>query len=166
MKVAQAFVGLGANLGDRWATIQRAIDRLRQTPGVALVECSPVFETDPVGILDQPLFLNLVAGLETTLTPEELLARLQQIELELGRERTVRWGPRTIDLDLLLYAGEIRRGPELELPHPRMFERVFVMEPLRLLLLAPRFRNDTWAGTRERLMTLPRDPGLRLWPPA
>jgi 2-amino-4-hydroxy-6-hydroxymethyldihydropteridine diphosphokinase len=166
MKAAQAFVGIGANVGDRWATIQRAIDRLKEAPGVALVECSPVFETDPVGLLDQPLFLNLVGGLETTLSPEELLARLQQIEQELGRKRTVRWGPRTIDLDLLLYAGEIRCGPELELPHPRMFERAFVVEPLRLLLHAPRFANAVWGGTREQLEALPRGTGLRPWPPA
>ncbi len=166
MNAAQAFVGIGANLGDRWTTVLRAIDLLQRAPGVAGVECSPVFESDPVGVLDQPLFLNLVVGLETTLSPEELLARLQQIEQELGRERKRRWGPRMIDLDLLLYAGESRSGPELELPHPRMFERAFVVEPLLSLLRRPRFRNEIWAGMLHRLTALPPGTGLRPWPPA
>lgn len=165
MESAQAFIGIGANLGDRWGTIQQAIERLRQTPEISLVESSPVFESDPVGVLDQPLFLNLVVGLETTLEPEALLRRLLVIERELGRLRTVRWGPRLIDLDLLLYAGATRSSPELELPHPRMFERAFVVEPLRELMATPCFHREIWAGLRERLATLPPGPGLRPWLP-
>jgi 2-amino-4-hydroxy-6-hydroxymethyldihydropteridine diphosphokinase len=129
------------------------------------MELSPVYESDPIGVLAQPLFLNLVAGVETSLTPEQLLHRLLEIEQHLGRQRVVRWGPRTIDLDLLLFAGETRPGPELELPHPRMFERAFVVEPLRVLLQAPRFRNETWDGLRKQLAALPPGPGLRPWPP-
>jgi 2-amino-4-hydroxy-6-hydroxymethyldihydropteridine diphosphokinase len=163
MRPVQAFVGFGANLGDRWATIQRASALLGKLPGIGWVIFSPVFESDPVGVLDQPLFLNLVAGLETTLTPEELLVGLQEIERQLGRKRLLRWGPRTIDLDLLLFAGETRSGPELELPHPRMFDRSFVVEPLRLLLERDPFQNEAWADLRRRLSDLPGDPTLRSW---
>ncbi len=165
MKTAQAFIGVGANLGDRWGTIRSALERLRQTAGIDAMELSPAYESDPVGVLAQPLFLNLVVGVETSLTPEQLLHRLLEIEQQLGRQRGVRWGPRTIDLDLLLFAGETRPGPELELPHPRMFERAFVVEPLRVLLQAPRFRNETWDGLRKQLAALPPGPGLRPWPP-
>ncbi len=165
MQSVQAFVGIGANLGDRWVTIRRAVDLLAQSPGIVTVECSPVFETEPVGLRDQPWFLNLAAGLETTLSPEALLLRLQQIEQELGRSRTVRWGPRTIDLDLLVQEGETRSGSGLELPHPRMFERAFVIEPLRLLLQTPRFQGDRWAGLREQLAASPPAGKLRSWSP-
>ncbi|MBI3885136.1 MAG: 2-amino-4-hydroxy-6-hydroxymethyldihydropteridine diphosphokinase [Opitutae bacterium] len=161
----QAFVGLGANLGDRWATLQTALELLRQTPGLPAVESSPVYESDPVGVLDQPLFLNLVAGVETTLAPEALLRRLGEIEHHLGRQRTVRWGPRTLDLDLLLFAGETRASPDLELPHPRMFGRAFVTEPLRELLRRPRFQQPAWAELRARLAALPPGAGLRPWRP-
>ncbi|MBI2518223.1 MAG: 2-amino-4-hydroxy-6-hydroxymethyldihydropteridine diphosphokinase [Opitutae bacterium] len=161
----QAIVGLGANLGDRWATLQAALGFLRETPGVAAVEASPVFETDPVGVLDQPLFLNLVAGVTTSRGPEALLQRMMEIELRLGRQRAVRWGPRTIDLDLLWFAGETRVGPVLELPHPRMFERAFVVEPLRELLRAPSFQGPAWAELRARVAALPRGAGVRPWAP-
>jgi len=166
MITAQAFIGVGANLGDRWGTIQRALGLLAQTPGISAVECSPVFESDPVGIIDQPLFLNLVCGLETTLSPESLLSQLLAIEESLGRKRLVRWGPRLIDLDLLLYTGAARPGPELELPHPRMFERPFVTEPLRLLLQSPGYQDGAWADIRLRLAALPPATGLRPWAPA
>jgi 2-amino-4-hydroxy-6-hydroxymethyldihydropteridine diphosphokinase len=166
MDPAQAFIGVGANLGDRWATIGHALGRLQAAAGIVAVELSPVFESDPVGVLDQPLFLNLVAGVETTLTPEALLGSLLAIELELGRKRILRWGPRSIDLDLLLYAGETRRTPGLQLPHPRMFERPFVVEPLRALLEQPRFQGPVWAGLRAQLADLPVGGGLRPWTPA
>lgn len=161
----QAFVGVGANLGDRWATIRAALEQLRRTPGVLAVELSPVFESEPVGIVDQPQFLNLVVGLETTLTPEVLLRRLLEIERSLGRERLVRWGPRTIDLDLLAYEGETRATPELELPHPRLWERTFVVEPLRALLALPRFAAPRWTELRAHLPAVPDERGLRHWTP-
>lgn len=166
MQPAQAFIGIGANLGDRWDTIRRALVRLRQTAGVASLEQSPVYESDPVGMLEQPQFLNLVVGVETTLSPEELLRLLLEIEQQFGRERAVRWGPRTIDLDLLLHADEARQGPELQLPHPRMFERAFVTEPLRELLQRPRFQVAAWDGLRGRLAALSPPAGLRSWAPA
>ena len=123
-----AYIGLGSNLGDREATIEAAIAAL---PGVVAV--SRLRETAPVGVLDQPPFLNGAAALATTLTPSELLGKLLAIERELGRERRERWGPRTIDLDLLLYGDAEVDEPGLTVPHPRLHERRFVLEPLHEL---------------------------------
>jgi 2-amino-4-hydroxy-6-hydroxymethyldihydropteridine diphosphokinase len=123
--VTLAYVGLGANLGDREATIRAAVAEL---PGVVAV--SSLRETDPVGITEQPRFLNGVAALETELTPRELLDVLLAVERRLGRERRQRWGPRTIDLDLLLYGDEVIDDDGLTVPHPRLHERRFVLEPL------------------------------------
>ena len=120
-----AYVGLGANLGDREGTIRAAVANL---PGVAAV--STLRETDPVGFTDQPRFLNGVAALETELAPRELLDVLLAVERRLGRERGKRWGPRTIDLDLLLYGDEVIDETGLTIPHPRLHERRFVLEPL------------------------------------
>jgi 2-amino-4-hydroxy-6-hydroxymethyldihydropteridine diphosphokinase len=123
--VTLAYVGLGANLGDREGTIRAAVADL---PGVVAV--STLRETDPVGITDQPRFLNGVAVLETELAPRELLDVLLAAERRLGRERGKRWGPRTIDLDLLLYGDEVIDETGLTIPHPRLHERRFVLEPL------------------------------------
>ena len=123
--MTRAYVGLGANLGEREATIRAAVASL---PGVVAV--SSFRETDPVGRTDQPKFLNGVAALETGLSARELLDVLLSVERELGRERRERWGPRTIDLDLLLYGGETVEEPGLTVPHPRLHERRFALEPL------------------------------------
>ena len=123
--MTRAYVGLGANLGDREATIRAALAEL---PG--LVAVSELRETDPVGVVDQPAFLNGAAALETELSARELLDALLAIERELGRERRERWGPRTIDLDLLLYGEERIDEPGLTVPHPRLHERRFALEPL------------------------------------
>ena len=123
--MTRAYVGLGANLGDREATIRAAVAAL---PGVVAV--SELRETDPVGVADQPCFLNGVAALETELSARELLDALLEIEHQLGRERRERWGPRTIDLDLLLYGEERVDEPGLTVPHPRLHERRFALEPL------------------------------------
>ena len=120
-----AYVGLGSNLGDREATIRAALAAL---PGVFAV--SELRETDPVGVTEQPAFLNGAAALETELSPRELLASLLAVERELGRERRERWGPRTIDLDLLLYGTETVDEPGMTVPHPRLHERRFALEPL------------------------------------
>lgn len=120
-----AYVGLGANLGNREDTIRAAVAAL---PGVVAV--STLRETDPVGLTDQPCFLNGVAALETELSPRELLDVLLAVEHQLGRERRERWGPRTIDLDLLVYGDETLDEPGLAVPHPRLHERRFALEPL------------------------------------
>ncbi|HEV3404498.1 MAG TPA: 2-amino-4-hydroxy-6-hydroxymethyldihydropteridine diphosphokinase [Gaiellaceae bacterium] len=132
-----AYIGLGSNLGDREETIRRAVELL----GAARV--STLIETEPWGYADQPRFLNAVAELETDEPPRALLARLLEIERELGRTREgPRYGPRTIDLDLLLYGDDRLDEPGLGLPHPRLHERAFVLEPLAELapeLVVPGF---------------------------
>lgn len=123
-----AYVGLGSNLGDRTAMIAGALGRLRPR------RVSSIVETDPVGKTDQPRFLNAVAEIETDRAPEELLKDLLAVERDLGRVRTERWGPRTIDLDLLLY-GDVRMStPALTLPHPELANRRFVLEGLAELV--------------------------------
>lgn len=128
-------MGLGANLGDREATIRRAVELLASTPGIEVTAVSTLRETDPVGYADQPRFLNGVAALETDLAPRALLDRLLAVERELGRVRGEgpRFGPRTIDLDLLLHGDEVVDEPGLVVPHPRLAERRFVLEPLHEL---------------------------------
>jgi 2-amino-4-hydroxy-6-hydroxymethyldihydropteridine diphosphokinase len=130
-----AYVGLGANLGDREATIRRAVELLAATPGIEIVAVSTLRETDPVGYADQPRFLNGAVVLETELAPRALLDRLLEVERALGRVRGEgpRFGPRTIDLDLLLHGDEVVDEPGLVLPHPRLAERRFVLEPLHEL---------------------------------
>jgi 2-amino-4-hydroxy-6-hydroxymethyldihydropteridine diphosphokinase len=126
-----AFVGLGANLGDREQTLRRAVELLGAEEGVDVVAVSALRETDPVGLVDQPRFLNGVAEIETRLAPRELLETLLRLERELGRVRDgVRWGPRTVDLDLLVYGDEEIDEPGLHVPHPRLHERRFALEPL------------------------------------
>ena len=147
----QALVGVGANLGDRLATLAAVLQRLAARRGVSAVESSPVYETDPVGEIEQPKFLNIVAGLETTLSPEELLDALLETEREFGRIRQARWGPRTLDLDLLAYEKETRATSSLTLPHPRMLERGFVIIPLRELLNRPRFQIEAWDELRRQI---------------
>jgi 2-amino-4-hydroxy-6-hydroxymethyldihydropteridine diphosphokinase len=131
----EAYVGLGANLGDREATIRRAVEILAATSGIEVTAVSTLRETDPVGYADQPRFLNGVAALETVLSPRALLDRLLAVERELGRVRGEgpRFGPRTIDLDLLLHGHAVVDAPGLVVPHPRLGERPFVLEPLHEL---------------------------------
>lgn len=126
-----AYVALGANLGDREASLRDALNRLAAEPGVTLHRMSPIYETAPVGYTEQPSFLNMVVRVATELPPIELLRRLLAIEREMGRVRDIRWGPRNIDLDLLLVGETSMDTPELTLPHPRMGERAFVLVPLR-----------------------------------
>jgi 2-amino-4-hydroxy-6-hydroxymethyldihydropteridine diphosphokinase len=123
--VTLAYVGVGSNLGDREGTIRAAVAAL---PGVVAV--SELRETDPVGVTEQPAFLNGAVALETRLSPRDLLEALLAVERDLGRERRERWGPRTIDLDLLLYGGQTIDEPGLTVPHPRLHERRFALEPL------------------------------------
>jgi len=126
-----AFVGLGANLGDPRAQLEAALAALAAVPGVDLLAVSSTYESDAVGpVRDQPAFLNAVAEVVTTVAPASLLAALHEIEDTLGRTRTVRFGPRTCDLDLLLYDDVVSDDRDLLLPHPRLAERRFVLDPL------------------------------------
>jgi 2-amino-4-hydroxy-6-hydroxymethyldihydropteridine diphosphokinase len=129
--MALVYIGLGANLGERDATIRRALKLLTETGEVEVEAVSSLRETDPVGYENQPKFLNGAAAVRTELSPRDLLGRLQEVETRLGRDRSgPRFGPRTIDLDLLLYGEETIDEPGLRVPHPRLTERRFVLEPL------------------------------------
>ncbi len=130
--MTRSFVGLGANLEDPRVQIERAFELLAAEDGIELVAVSSLRETDPVGFEDQPRFLNGAAELRTSLSARELLERLLVIERRLGRVRGEghRFGPRTIDLDLLLYGDEQIDEPDLQIPHPRLHERRFALEPL------------------------------------
>ena len=126
-----AYVALGSNLGDRAEILWRAVECLRARQEIDVIAVSELRETEPVGVIDQPRFLNGAVALETTLSPRELLDTLLEVERELGRVRgTERWGPRTVDLDLLLYDRDVVDEPGLTVPHPRLHERRFVLEPL------------------------------------
>jgi 2-amino-4-hydroxy-6-hydroxymethyldihydropteridine diphosphokinase len=133
--VTRAYVGLGANLGDRERTLRAAVDALAGEAGIEVVAVSTLRETAPVGVGEQPRFLNGVVALETTLGARELLDRLLAVEQRFGRVRIPgEHGPRTLDLDLLLYGNEAIDEPGLTIPHPRLHERRFVLEPLAELV--------------------------------
>lgn len=123
------YVGLGSNLGDRLLLLARAV-HLLATPRVKIGAVSSVYETAPQGIIDQPSFLNLVVQVETDLPPRELLGHTQAIEAELGRVRDLRWGPRTVDLDILLYGDQVLDEDGFQIPHAQMVQRAFVLVPL------------------------------------
>ena len=125
-----AYVGIGANLGPREETLRRAVELLGRADGVEVVGVSELRETDPVGVVDQPPFLNGAVSVETTLSPRVLLDLLLEVERSLGRVRAERWGPRVVDLDLLVYGIEVLDEPGLHVPHPRLHERRFALEPL------------------------------------
>jgi len=125
---ARAYLGLGSNLGDRHGNLIEAIDRLRAR--ARLVDLSAVYETEPWGVADQPRFLNSACAIQTDLSPRDLLVLLKAIEADMGRQPTVRYGPRLIDIDLLLYGGAVVETPDVSVPHPRMAERAFVLAPL------------------------------------
>jgi 2-amino-4-hydroxy-6-hydroxymethyldihydropteridine diphosphokinase len=132
--VTRAYVGLGANLGDREPAIRAAAELLEAAPGVTVVAVSTLRETEPVGVVDQPRFLNGAVALDTELSPHELLDVLLSVERRLGRTRGGRrYGPRTIDLDLLLHGAATIDEPGLVVPHPRLHERRFALEPLHEL---------------------------------
>ncbi|MFD1957193.1 2-amino-4-hydroxy-6-hydroxymethyldihydropteridine diphosphokinase [Paenibacillus thailandensis] len=125
-----AYVALGSNIGDREALLREAIESLDCRPGIRVRRVSAIYETEPVGYTDQPSFLNMVIAVQAQLSPIELLRELLETEKRLGRVRHIRWGPRTMDLDLLLYEDVTMESEELQLPHPRMMERPFVLVPL------------------------------------
>jgi 2-amino-4-hydroxy-6-hydroxymethyldihydropteridine diphosphokinase len=145
--MARVFLGLGANLGDRRGNLCRAMQFLGDQ--VRLTAVSSVYDTAPVGDTDQPRFLNLVCEGETALSPVQLLAFVKETEAKVGRVASRRWGPRAIDIDILLYGCEVVSLPDLTIPHPRICERVFVLAPLAEI--AP---DLTIPGQRQPVATL------------
>jgi len=162
----KAFIGLGSNLGDREANLRAALEHLARTPETAVVRASSLYDTEPVGALDQPHFLNAVAQVETQLTPRQLLWNLMLIERRLGRVRTQRWGPRTLDLDLLLYEDLVIDEDDLQVPHPELTKRSFVLVPLvelEPMLLHPA-TGETMLALLQKLGARPLvKHGSRLW---
>jgi 2-amino-4-hydroxy-6-hydroxymethyldihydropteridine diphosphokinase len=136
----RAYFGIGSNLGERLSYLQLAVDQLAVADGVTIVDVSPVYETAPVGGPEQADFLNAVVAVDTALTAHELLGLAQRIEAAAERVRTVRWGPRTLDVDVLLIGDEQVADADLVVPHPRMTERAFVVVPLADLDAAWRTR--------------------------
>jgi 2-amino-4-hydroxy-6-hydroxymethyldihydropteridine diphosphokinase len=125
------YLGVGSNLGNRRKNIKAAIGKIKKLPRTRLLRASRIIQTDPVGgPTGQPKFLNAALKIQTRIPPRTLLAEIKKIEKELGRTKTVKNGPRAIDLDILLYGSKIIRTRKLVIPHPRMFERAFVLKPL------------------------------------
>ncbi|NHN35048.1 2-amino-4-hydroxy-6-hydroxymethyldihydropteridine diphosphokinase [Paenibacillus agricola] len=156
-----AYVALGSNIGDREQYLLDAIACLNENEDVFIAVRSSIYETEPVGLVDQAPFLNMVIGVETQLSAQELFAHMVSIESTLGRTRELRFGPRTIDLDLLLYGELAQDNPELILPHPRMEERAFVLVPLvEAMKKQQKEQADQWAA---KLQHLNRKEGVTLW---
>lgn len=162
----KAFIGLGSNLGERENMIRMALDDLARLPETTLVRASSLYDTEPVGETEQPNFLNAVAQIDTALTARQLLWNLMLIEKRLGRVRTKKWGPRTVDLDLLLYGDLIVEEEDLQVPHPELTRRSFVLVPLVELdpgLVHPG-TGETMLQHLSRLHTRPPvKRGTRLW---
>ncbi len=151
-----AYIGLGSNLGRRERYITAALNALQNTRGIEVVKVSKLYETEPVGGPEgQSEYVNAAAHVRTTLSPERLLEVCLEIEKSLGRERSVHWGPRTIDLDLLCYDQEIVATSSLTLPHPLMHERAFVMEPLAEI--APKLMHPVLERTAADILDLLRN---------
>lgn len=149
MSLARVFLALGANLGDRILNLTHALTLL--PPAVRVLRCSAVYETPPWGYTDQPAFLNMVCEAETALEPLNLLKRLKFLEEKMGRQESVRFGPRLIDLDILFYADQVYQDERLEIPHPRLAERAFVLVPLADL--APDLMHPVTQQTIQELLS-------------
>ena len=158
--MSKVLVGVGSNLGDREFLIRKAVEAMRDLPRTLVVRVSSLYDTDPVGEVEQPVFLNAVVWLETTLEPRELLWQLLLIEKRMGRVRSQRWGPRPIDLDLLFYDDETISEPDLTVPHPEAHRRGFVLLPL--LELDPDFVHPiTGESIKKLIKKLPPNPPVR-----
>jgi 2-amino-4-hydroxy-6-hydroxymethyldihydropteridine diphosphokinase len=159
------FLGIGSNLEDRVSALRAAVERLRGVPSSRVTAVSSLYETEPWGNADQAAFLNQAVEMETALEPERLLEFCQAIELGLGRERTAKWGPRTIDIDILLVDARTVEGPALRIPHPHLGERRFALVPLAEI--APEAPvPGTGRTVAELLETCEDRGGVRLYGPA
>ncbi|WP_108672107.1 2-amino-4-hydroxy-6-hydroxymethyldihydropteridine diphosphokinase [Peribacillus acanthi] len=157
-----AFLSLGTNIGERYQYLRDAVQLLGEDPSIDVLKISSIYETEPVGYTDQGNFLNIVVKIETRYSPEELLLRCQSIEQNLGRKREIRWGPRTIDLDILLYNQENIEADNLSIPHPRMHERAFVLIPL--LETEPNIKLPTMDIPLTSLLeNMPEKEGVQKW---
>ncbi len=157
MKTYSVFLGIGSNVGERQKFLNGAAAALKQVPNVKIVWASSVYETDPYGKVDQPKFLNAALEIETTLLPTELLARVKSIEESIGRTKTEAWGPREIDIDILLYDGLVHTDEALTVPHPELEKRKFVLVPLREI--APDLVHPIHGMTISELASACRDNG-------
>lgn len=158
----KVYLSLGSNIGNRLEYIHEAVQMLHNQEEIKVVNISSVYETDPVGYEEQALFLNIVIHVETSLNPCSLLEQCQNIESELGRKRIIRWGPRTIDLDILLYNQENIVSEKLIIPHPRIEERAFVLVPL--IEIAPDIKLPNKPILLKESLQLLRDrEGVRVW---
>lgn len=135
-----AYLSMGSNVGDRMSHLRRALQLLSSMPDIVVRQVAGVYETEPVGVRDQPWFLNAVVEISTMLSPQGVLAAAKRVEEMVSRTPTFRWGPREIDVDVLLYEGEKLSEADLTIPHPRMRERLFVLLPLRELI--PTWRDE------------------------
>ncbi|MBU8881387.1 2-amino-4-hydroxy-6-hydroxymethyldihydropteridine diphosphokinase [Bacillus sp. FJAT-29790] len=160
--VNEAYLSLGSNIGDRNENLKEAIENLEASPEIKVINTSSIYETDPVGYENQEQFLNMVIQVETTLEPIALLDTCHEIEKNLGRKRDIRWGPRTIDLDILLYNQENIETDKLIVPHPRMQERAFVVIPL--LEIQSCIKLPTMEVSLQAVLgDIPDRKGVRIW---
>lgn len=157
----RAYIGLGANVGDRESLIEAAIQALAQAPQVRLLRRAGLYETEPLGVKNQPWFLNTVAEIETTLRPHELLALCKQIERSLGRRPQERHGPREIDLDILLYDDMVLHEPDLTIPHAELHRRRFALAPLAELI--PERSHPLIGRSISQLLNALQEPQEVIW---
>ncbi|TCP17767.1 2-amino-4-hydroxy-6-hydroxymethyldihydropteridine diphosphokinase [Scopulibacillus darangshiensis] len=162
MELRTAYIGMGSNVGDRDQYLKKALEKIEQTNGIMVRSCSSIYETVPYGPVKQNDFLNMVANVQTVMSPDELLQTLQAIERSLDRKREIHWGPRTIDLDILLYDHENIVMEHLKIPHPEISKRLFVVKPLKEIypeLIMP----DTSQSLKTIYERLKDEEGVRLW---
>ncbi len=157
----EAYISLGSNMGDREVSLCHAVQLLQKQDAIEVVKLSSIYETDPVGYVDQDLFLNMVILVHTTFTAEKLLEVCQEVEQELKRVRIIRWGPRTIDLDILLYNHDNIETETLIVPHARMHERAFVLVPL--VEIAPELKYPPTNELFKKILAQVGAEGIKLW---
>lgn len=158
----EAYLSLGSNMGERLDYLKKACELLEEDEKIHIRKASSIYETDPVGYTEQPNFLNMALLIGTSYTPQQLLDKCQAVEAEIGRIRKIRWGPRTIDLDILLYNHENIETESLSVPHPRMTERAFVLIPM--LEINPDIKLAALDLTLDVILqNIPDKEGVRLW---